>query len=198
MGKVSDRILSEASEKARQLSEEYRIKAENMRVVYDGACARRERENSEKVRALYDSEMKRLIAARRLEMKKKILSEKRELLRELAVKAGEILRKDPELYKRFIEHGIMKGVITGNEEIIVSEKDRSLFNSEFIAHLNSLASETTGLKCELKLSGISEETGGGIHLREGKINFNATVDAAVNAVAEELEADLAAMLFGGN
>ena len=197
MGKVSDRILSEASEKSGQVADEYLRKAESMRAVYDEAWRGKKEENEEKLRELYDSEMKRLISVRRLEMKKRILAEKRELLRKLAVKAGDIIRGDPELYKRFIEIGIIKGVVTGTEEIVISETDRGIFSSEFIEHLNSAASGASGFECSLKLSGITEDTGGGLHLREGRINFNATVDVTINAAAEELESGLAAMLFGG-
>jgi len=198
MGKVSDRILSEASEKARQLTDEYARKAENMRAVYEEAWKGKKDENERKLRELYEGEMKRLVSARRLEMKKRILAGKRELLRELAVKAGDIIRGDPELYKRFIELGIAKGVMTGSEEIVISDSDRDIFSSEFIALLNDLAAKASGLECSLRLSDTTEDTGGGIYLREGRINFNATVDVTVNAAAEELESELAAMLFGEN
>jgi len=168
-----------------------------MRAVYEENCKRKTEENEEKLRLLYENEMRKFISIRRMEMRKIILGAKRDIIRELILKVKERFRSDNDLYRRFIEKGVAAGVITGSEELVISQEDRDIFNGEFIENLNVIAGKITGSECELHLADNFENTGGGFHLREGKVNFNVTVDTAVDSFADENEPEIGAILFGG-
>ncbi len=196
MGKVKDKILDDAAGKVRQIEEEFRRKEESMRDIYEEGLTAGKLENEKKLSLLYANEVKRLTGIRRLEYRKKLLAAKREILRELAESVKERIRNDPALYAGFIEAGVRRGVKTGNEEIVVSQQDRGLFTDEFMKRINGVASEKTGRECRLRLSDSPEETGGGIHLREGRENFNASISVSADSAADLFEPELAAMIFG--
>lgn len=198
MGKVKDKILSDAAAKVRQIEEEYLRKGETMRAVYDEGVKNSGIENDRKLALLYESEIKRLLGIRRLELRKKFLAARREMLRKLAESVKERIRNDPDLYKQFIEKAIRCGVKTGTEEILVTRNDSSIFTDEFMKHLNRAASEKIGRECSLRLADDYIEIEGGIYLRSGRENFNAAIDVSVALSADELEPELAAMLFEGD
>lgn len=195
MSRVSEKILRDAAEKALQIAEEYRLKGETMRHMYEEGCSSKALENKMKTDALYEGELKRLLGAKRLEMRRRILAEKRVILKDLAVAAAEMIHKDSGIYRRFIERAVARGVATGGEEVVVSEDERYIFTDEFLEHLNKIAAEVTGAECRLR---ISYEAGkaGGILLREGCIVFNAAVSTSADEAAGEFEPELAAILFG--
>ncbi len=197
MGKVKDKILSDAAEKVKQIQEEYLLKEESMRAVYDEGLKNSEVDNSRKLTLLYESEVKSLLGIRRLELRKKLLSAKREILRQLALSVKERVRRDPVLYKQFIENAVCRGVKTGTEEIAVSQSDRGIFTDEFMQHLNQKTAEKIGRECSLRLSGDEAEIDGGLMLMSGRENFNAALNVTVDSAADEFEPELAVMLFGG-
>jgi len=198
MGKVKDKILSDAAEKVRQIEEEYLRKGETMRAVYDEGVKNSGIENDRKLALIYESEMKRLLGIRRLELRKKLLAARREMLRKLAESVKERIRSDPDLYKQFIEKAILCSVKTGTEEIAMSRNDRGIFTDEFMQHLNRSASEKTGRECSLRLADDDVDVNGGLHIRAGREIFNAAIDVSVISAADEIEPELALMLLGGD
>jgi len=197
MGKVKDKILGDAAEKVRELKDEYLQKEESLRAVYEEGLKNSEMENEKKLKSLYDSEVRRLLAVRKLELRKNILSAKREIIRQLAESVKERIQGDPALYKKFIEKAVQSGVKTGTEEIAVSRRDRELFNNEFMRHLNLIASEMIGGEPSLRLADDEMDIEGGVYLRHGREKFNASVTVSVESAVYELEPELAVILFGG-
>jgi vacuolar-type H+-ATPase subunit E/Vma4 len=198
MGKVKDKILSDAAETVKQIQEEYLLKVESMRAVYDEGLKNSAVDNGRKLASLYEGEMKRLLGIRRLELRKKLLSAKREILRQLTVSVKDRVRRDPVLYKQYIENAVRRGVKTGTEEIAVSQSDRGIFTDEFMQHLNNIAAEKLGRGCSLRLSGDDAEIDGGVILMSGREIFNAALAVTVDSAADEFEPELAVMLFGGD
>lgn len=197
MGKVKDKILGDAAEKVRQLKEEYLLKEESLRAVYEEGLKNSALENGSKLKLHYESEVRRLLAIRRLELRKKLLSAKREIIRQLAESVKERIQGDPALYKKFIEKAVQSGVKTGTEEIAVSRRDRALFTDEFMRHLNFIASEMIGGEPSLRLTDDETDIEGGVYLRSGRENFNASITVSVESAVNELEPELAVILFGG-
>jgi len=197
MGKVKDKILGDASEKVRELQEEYLLKEESLRAVYEEGLKNSALENGRKLKSLYDSEMRRLLALRRLELRKKLLSAKREVIGQLAESVKERIKGDPALYKKFIEKAVQSGVKSGTEEIAVSRRDRALFTDEFMRHLNLIASEVISGESSLRLADEETDIDGGVYLRSGRENFNASVTVSVESAVNELEPELAVILFEG-
>ena len=197
MGKVKDKILGDAAEKVRELKDEYLQKEESLRAVYDEGLKNSAMENEKKLKSLYDSEVRRLLAVRKLELRKNILSVKREIIRQLAESVKERIQGDPALYKEFIEKAVRSGVKTGTEEIAVSLKDRAMFTDEFMRHLNRIASEMIGGESSLRLADDETDIEGGVYLRSGRENFNASITVSVESAVTESEPELAVILFGG-
>jgi len=197
MGKVKDKILGDAAEKVRELKDEYLQKEESLRAVYEEGLKNSAMENEKKLKSLYESEVRRLLAIRRLELRKKLLSSKREILRQLAESLKDRIQGDPALYKEFIEKAVRSGVKTGSEEIAVSRRDRALFNDEFMRHLNLIASEMIGVEPSIRLADDEMDIEGGVYLRHGREKFNASVTVSVESAVYELEPELAVILFGG-
>ncbi|MEA4826497.1 MAG: V-type ATP synthase subunit E family protein, partial [Clostridium sp.] len=91
----------------------------------------------------------------------------------------------------FIKKSILSLEIEGNEELIVGE---NIASDNFIAELNS-SLKNLGKKGELKLSAEKRDIKGGYILAKSGVEINYTFEALVKLMRDELEAEVAGILF---
>ena len=97
-------------------------------------------------------------------------------------------------YKQFIHDLILKVVETGDEEIIVGDKDAKLLDPSFIEEIN-LELEKGGKKGKLQRGKPSSDVNGGVILRRGRKEVNAALSALFHEARQELESEVAGILL---
>lgn len=143
-----------------------------------------------------EEEVKRELIRVRREEKKNILNLKTELMRQVFQEAKDkFLNMGKEEYLRLIKDVIVANIKRGDEEILMSPRDKKLVSKDFIKKIEkTLASQ--GIKPGLKFSfGLDEEDRGFI-VKGENVQINATVSALFLAVKDTEEIEVARILFG--
>ena len=154
-----------------------------------------------KVKALEEAEKdaqqhkQRLISTANLEFRKDILREKQNAIDEAFQEAinGLVNMKDEE-YRKTIKKMLISSVQTGDEELIISAKDKSRINNNFLKDVNKELAKA-GKKGELKLSKDNYNILGGFVLRKGNVEINNAFESLFNSFREDLEAEVSKVLF---
>jgi len=194
MNKVSEKILADARKEAADVEEKARREEKDLIKAKEKALAQATAKHEERLATIYSAELKRQEALAEIEFRKSILMRKRELMREIFRDVSEHLLR-PEIYPSFLEAMIIRGAVSGEEVIIVSERDRNLPDDTFLKGANEKAAERLGHTTNLRLDSEVRETGGGLFLREDNIEFNASIDTVMRNVSEDMEMELARFLF---
>lgn len=190
--KVSKKILEDAAKRAAEIKEEGKRKAGE---IDEGAVAEKkgieEKSRTEATHAAR-AEKERLIALAKLELRKSLLAAKRHLVDDAFEKAVSRLSSlEKGDYEEFVKRLLLQAVDTGDEEVIVSPGEDRL-DKRFLDKVNGELDEKGGLK----LSEERRETKGGFILKRGRIEVKATFDSLVDGVRDELEMEVAKILFG--
>lgn len=192
MEKVIQKILEEARGKAEEIEKKAMQEAEKIllsakkRVFEIEETARREAE------ALGKREKERLLALARVEMRRSALEKKRNLIEEVMEKA-----LDPLLHEKDYE-GWMMGLLVhsveiGDEEVLLG-KEENVIDRRTIQKVNERI-KRNGKMGNLHLSTERGEFRGGFVLRRGRVEINATLDALLEGIRDELEVEISKILF---
>ena len=137
---------------------------------------------------------KRMISVSELEGRKSLLTTKQEIIEDLFSKAVEKLNLLPsEEYEKILTDMICASA-TGNEEIILSRKDRSKISAAFIDKVNKLMA-SSGKQGALKLSSEARSINGGFILKTGNIEINNSFETIIATQKDDLETLAVKMLF---
>lgn len=182
--KEKQNILKEAEKQADQVLEEYRKKAEDVR-----------KQILNKAKKEAEDRKRRILSMAQLEQRKVILKAKQDIIDEVFENAKKRLKEIPsEEYNDILYNMLLKGVITGNEEIIVNKRDRSQITPDFIEQVNQELKKL-GKNGNIKLSFKTGNMLGGFILKSKDIEVNATFDSLIKLEREELETKIAKILF---
>ena len=179
-----DSILEQAQAEARAISNKYDRKAEELRQnIIDKA-----KKNAEEKK-------RRILSMAQLENRKAHLQAKQEIIDSVFQKAMDKLMKMPDKdYQKLIGNMLIKSVNTGNEEIIISKKDEKLFTQDFLSKIGETLKEQ-GKAANLKVSKQKRQMVGGFILKSANMEVNNTFDSLINMEREELETEIAKILF---
>lgn len=137
----------------------------------------------------------RLLTAARLEARKKLLTVKQSVMEEAFVRALAELRASPVGEQReLIKAMLLDAVETGTEQIVCSQEDSPIFAQAFLAEVNAALS-AQGKRGELTLASERRPTGGGFYLLGENLEINVTFPTLQKSVREQLEPEVAAVLF---
>ena len=179
----SDSLLSVARAEADAVRERAAKEAERLRSEALKKAKERAEEHARRIETLAG-----------LELRKEVLQEKKNLIGEAFAKAEErITSLPPEEYLAFLRPIILGAVDSGNEEVILSKRHRSMFTADF---LNTLNHELGPQKGRLRLIDESGEFSGGFILRDGKMETNMTLRSLMDSRRDDLEPKVAGILFG--
>lgn len=144
-----------------------------------------------------------------LDARKMLLKTKQEMIelsfREAEAKLTALTGED---YVETLARLAVKAAQTGNEEIILSASDREKYGKDVVARVNSLLNEDEGIARILtaagkilrgegiKLSSETREISGGLILKDGDLEVDASFKTIVNQMRDTLSGDVAAILFG--
>ncbi len=180
----ADSVLSEANAKAKEL--ERAAAAET-----DAEIERIEREAEEKAAEL----RRRRLAVAEMEARKDILAQKQAMLDEAFAGALTKLSSLPDSAAAALLTPLVVEEADGNETLVVTKKDRALYEKSLLASLNK-ALIKAGKPGKLTLSKNSGSFAGGLVLVSDVLEKNISFEALLRGVREESEKAIGELLFG--
>ena len=137
----------------------------------------------------------RILSNAQLKVRNDKLSAKQEVIEKVFITAKEKLNDmSADEFKKFIKSKVLTLDIAGDENIIVDSKRKEILDSEFINDLN-LNLKSLNKKGELKLSEVEGNFNGGFIIEKNGIEINNTFDSLVNSLREEMEFEIARVMF---
>lgn len=106
----------------------------------------------------------------------------------------ELCKMSDDDMKKFIKDMILNSDITGDEKIILNQKGKSLLDKSLLNTINSEL-KANGKKCELTVSDEVRTFKGGFILEKDGIEINNTFEDLVNSSRDDLEFEVANVLF---
>ena len=144
-----------------------------------------------------EQRVQRMGRTARLEARKGVLTMKQESVSKAFDRAKAKLTELPEAdYVAFLAREAAEASITGQEEVILSKKDRAAVGAKVVKAANEQLSKK-GVAGVLTLSADTREMTGGLILKQGDIEVNCTVDTLLELSRGELAARVAEVLFEG-
>lgn len=173
------RMLREAKEKSSQIVEAGKRMAEK---TTKEIISRAEMEA--------ETEKSRMLTMENLESRKKILEAKQKVIDRVFSKALEDVL-DLEDYEHILGNLLCKAA-QGGEELILSLRDRKRLTEDFFSTLNARLGEP------LKISEETRDITGGFILKTGNIEINECFDTKLTILRDEMESQVAQVLFSGD
>jgi len=138
---------------------------------------------------------RRICAVAQLEARKTILAKKQELISATFDKAAAKLSElDDASYVALLCKFAVENVQSGNEQIILTESDRSRFGKQVVIEANK-SLEAANRPHNLTLSEETRAINGGLLLKDGNVEINCALDTIVSRLREEMALDVANALF---
>ncbi|MDY6825899.1 MAG: V-type ATP synthase subunit E family protein [Bacillota bacterium] len=180
----ADEIMQGAEEEKEKILSEARQKAENQ-----------ETHILEQARKDAEEQKRRIIGVAQLEARKEILSSKQELISEAFDQALNKLEDlDDETYLDVIGNMLLEQVETGSEKVSCSARDMKRIPAAFWQEINDKLAQH-GKQGRLTLSEETRDIRGGFILLSGGVELNCSFEALLEMQREDLEPEVAAILF---
>lgn len=182
--KEAGQVRKEAEEEAKRILEETKKESSSVKekILHDAQTSIRD-------------EKRRILTMANLEARKKVLGKKQDLIEQTFQKAlNHLGHLSDEEYRKAIKKMLLRTVESGEEEVIISPGEKRIT----LALLNEVNEELSskGKQGKLKLSSERREFQGGFILKAGRKEVNSTFDSLFKERREELEAEVAKILFG--
>ncbi|KPL15653.1 hypothetical protein AMJ74_01080 [candidate division WOR_3 bacterium SM1_77] len=183
--KVTDKILADAKEEARQILAQHKEEAKSITVDYANRSAQKKAQNDREVREITRTEIMRALSQERLDLNKKITEHKQRLIKSVIKEAVAQLIEHKE-YANFLKAFVKK---SGEKE-----GDLLLSNADAKRHRNALERfiQDEGLK--LRIS-VGDELTGGIVIKKEKRNYIGSLDIILELLSDELAIVISKELF---
>ncbi|OFI05586.1 V-type proton ATPase subunit E [Clostridium acetireducens DSM 10703] len=182
--KIANSIIEKANEEGK-LNIDKRIKEANIKK--DEILKNAEKESK--------SKYERIISNAHLNMRNKKLEAKQNVIDNVFDNVVDNLVNLPlEKYLKFIKDSIVNMEIDGDEEIIFNKNDKNRIKVQVINDINKEL-KNKGKKGQLKISNDTRDIKGGFILTKGGIEINASFEAIVFSIKDELEKKVYEALF---
>jgi V/A-type H+-transporting ATPase subunit E len=179
-----DEILRDAREKSEAMLDKARETAENEAKVL-------EQRGQDDAKARHE----RIVTLARLEGRKRLLAAKQKVMENAFSEALRSLAGLPKSQYLELLKGMLVASAGGTEEVILSRRDRDALGEELVREGNR-ALELVNRPGRLRLSPETREISGGLILAGDRVEINMSFDSALGSVREELEPEVAGVLFG--
>ena len=175
----AEEILAAAAARCAEIKSKYELQAADL---YQAKIR-------EGVKACQDKEDGALRITR-MEARKSMLAVKQEMVSrsfDMALKQITSLPKDE--YIAFLKRLALQASSTGDEEILLSERDREAIGADLLKAINAEPGKA------LTLSDDTRDISGGLLLRRGNVEANCSAELLVDLTRSELSSKLADVLF---
>ncbi len=195
IAKIKATILEEAQEEKQKLLENARVQAQDIRAKYKNKAEEILNDILEKANRAAEEKKRRILSMAQLENRKALLQAKQQIIDEVFEKAKAKLKNmSDEDYRNLIAEMLLKSVVTGNEEVVISEDDKNRITPDFIKKINEKL-KSMGKQGNLRISETPGKMIGGLILKSEDMEINCTFDSLINMEREELETEIAKILF---
>lgn len=193
--KITSRILEEAKKAAENIVAEAKAEAnENL------AAAKKEaneilKQADREASVLAGEQGKHKLSAIESELRKEVLSVRRKLIDSAFAKAmDKLVAMSPEAKVAMLAPRIMEASPDGQGEILMAGSDVTVVGPQLLEAVQKLY-EAQGIKPQLIISQDTIKASGGFVLRKGNIEYNNTYETLLKSSQEELEGQVAAIIF---
>lgn len=189
------KILLEEEENAHKLLEGAKVKAHDIvsNAWKKAALIIEDRKRSAEKEGLKSKE--RQITLAKLKARDVLLASKQHAIdKAFALTMEKIKSMDDLSYGEFMEKLFLDSVEIGDEEVILSMRDRDRIES-IITDVNEKLT-VSGKKGSLKISNESRDISAGFILKSGDVEINCSIDYRVKLLRDSLEGDIYRLLFG--
>ncbi|HHY92953.1 MAG TPA: hypothetical protein GX511_06390 [Firmicutes bacterium] len=192
---LAERIRQRAEAEAEEVKREARERAEG---ILARARARAEKEREAilaRAQAEAAERKRRLLAKAEMEARQEELRAKDELVDKAFQLALKELRELPAAkYQALLLPLLVQAAETGEEEVIVAPHDRERLGADFLARVNQELT-ARGKAGRLALAAETRPLEGGFILRAGGVENNYSFELILKLTRDELEQEVAAVLF---
>ena len=194
--RITRRILAEAAAGAAAICEEAKQKAAEALAEAEKVAGLTRKQIAERAAGEAVEQKRRIKGMAELELRKEILAAKRELLDEAFEKAlAGLAGLDDDCYRSLLKRMLLTAAERGDETVFLSSRDGRRLDREFWAGVNrDLAG--AGKKGTLVPAAETRDLRGGFILQSGGVEINCSFESLLEMQREELEPEVAALLFG--
>lgn len=194
--RIKERILEDARKNAAVTLEEAEKKAyaykEKKTVEANTLKSKLLEENQ--IKAI--EKKKRMLSVAELELRKGTLGVKQELIDHTFSRVLDAYEKMPQdQYQSVIEDILLKSVVKGDEEIVISNSDAKRLDKAFLDKINARIKKEKGLKGNLKISENKGDFKGGFIIKSGGVEMNNTFTSMLRMIRDDIEPQVAELLF---
>lgn len=144
----------------------------------------------QKAEADAKSKKERVISSAKLKVRNNKLAAKQEIIDEVFEKSiNKLTELSKEQFLNFVKNSILSMNLTGKQTLILNETGLKFVDDSFIDELNKEA------KVTIALSKTAGNFKGGFILKNNGIEINSTYEALVSSLRDELEFEVAKVLF---
>lgn len=192
---ITNRILSEARENGSGILARAQVEANEITANFKQIASRDAEEIISKGKVSASERELRLNGVAALEARKSGLKTKQELIGEAFQRAVEMLcAQSDEEHIKTLAILAKRAALTGSEEVIFSKADREKYGERVIAAANDEIKKTKP-EAGLTLADETREISGGLILKNGDMEINATFEMILDTLREEISLDVAKILF---
>lgn len=196
LDKMKEKIRTDALRRADEIIAAAEQEADEIRknAEKEAQGFREKSEESGKIEA--QKAYERTVSAAKMEAKKRLLAAKQEIMDDCFRRAREaVLAMPTSAYEDFLIEQIVSAAEDGTEQLILSNRDKEKLSLlRFVARVNSRMADS-GEKAGIVLSEETVDASAGFLLKKGDVVINCTLDALLASKREEIEVELAAILF---
>lgn len=196
--KITGRILEDAQAEVNEILNKAEAEAASIKAKYERQAKLETESLLRHGKERADERERNLAGTAALEARKATLAAKQNVVdKAFALAEKKLLELPQKEYVALLASLAASSSHSGSEEIILSQKDRDDLGAEILKEANGLLSKA-GKTANLFLSDESRPTGGGLLLKDGKIETNCTFDTLLRLVRSEISGDVAAVLFASS
>jgi len=192
--RIIDKIITQANIQSENEKEYVASKIKEHEIEQEKRFKRTMESEIAHAKVKASDEYKRVIADAMLECRKNILKEKVEIVNEVFGKTLNYLTNLPESsYINMLVNLSKNILIEGENEIILNAKDNKAIGDELVNKLKS-----SNGKIKVTLSKTTNNSIGGLVVKNGDIQTNLTFEAVLRVEKEKLESEVVKLLFEGS
>ena len=194
---IIEKIHSDAGKEAEEILESYRKRVADIEVQKSQEIEKIRSDAEEKGKHQAEESVRRMLSSIQMESRQNLLDLKQKLIDEAFREAYNRIKKlKAQEYVRFLGTLLEQVAVTGDEEVVAAKTDAKKISSSLIKSVNRHLKKS-GKPGKLTLGKETIDSDGGFILRQGRKEINATLPVLFGNAREELEFEVASILFGG-
>jgi V/A-type H+-transporting ATPase subunit E len=193
--KIIERIKQDAQSQVGEIKDKASKEADKILQKASDEANSYKAQALENAKAEAQQRKQRLISSANLEFRKEILTEKQNAI-DLAFQeaVNTLTRMNDEEYRQTIKKMLISSVQTGDEDLVLSVRDKTRINENFLKDVNKELVKAKK-KGNLKISKDTYNILGGFVLRKGNIEINNSFESLFKSFRDDLEAEVSKVLF---